>query len=239
MKAIILAGGKGERLRPITENMAKPMVQVQGKPVLEHLINLLKKHGITDLIICLCYLPDSVTSYFGDGTDFGVRIEYIFEDPNVPLGTAGSVLSLSRRENEDFIVVYADILRDLDISEMIKYHNENRSIATLNVYREYKQVPRSQIIFDENQKIVNFVEHPDIENKDGSFVYTNGSFYILSPEILKNIEPKMPLDFSLDIFPVLLEKKLPLLAFPSFGYFLDIGTKEKLAGAQMSYNQPK
>lgn len=237
MKAVVLAGGKGERLRPLTDNIAKPMVLVQGKPVLEHLISLLKKHGIFDITICLCYLPKTVTSYFGNGSSFGVSIKYVYENPTSPLGTAGSVYTLSKTLPDDFLVVYADILRDLDITKMINFHQSNHSLATINVYREYKKNPRSQIIFDESNNILQFTEHPDVENKDGSFVYTNGSFYIINPKVFNHITAKNPLDFSLDVFPVLLEKNIRIMAFPTNGYFLDIGTKEKLEMAQRTYNQ--
>lgn len=235
MKAIIIAGGKGERLRPLTNTVAKPMVHVAGKPVLEHIINHFKYHGITDLTICLCYLPDSITSYFQDGRQFGVNIKYFYENPDEPLGTAGAVYRLAPDMEGDFIVAYADILRDLNITDMVKFHEQNKPMATINVYEEYDEIPRSKISFNDQNKITEFLEHPQIKNSPGEFVYTNGSFYILNKNIFDHIASKPPLDFSLDIFPTLLSQSKELLAFPSSGYFIDIGTKEKLARVQKEY----
>src|SRR3989344_1376598 len=111
MKAIIIAGGRGERLRPLTDNIPKPLVEVNGKPILLHTLELLKSHGITEFIIALCYLPERVVSYFGDGSKFGVHITYTYEDQLKPLGNAGAITLSQKYIKETFIVTYADIVR--------------------------------------------------------------------------------------------------------------------------------
>jgi mannose-1-phosphate guanylyltransferase/phosphomannomutase len=129
--AIIVAGGQGTRLRPLTDTKPKPMVEVAGKPILEHTLNLFKKHGVTDFIFALCYLPQVIIDYFGDGSRFGVSIKYTFEDPNQPLGTAGAILASQGEISSTFIVTYADVLRDLDVKGMINQHLQSGSVATL------------------------------------------------------------------------------------------------------------
>src|SRR5437868_7160562 len=119
MKAIIVAGGRGKRLRPLTDNIPKPMIQIAGKPIIEHTINLFKKNGITDFIISLCYLPHKITEYFGDGKNFGVHIDYMYEKENFPLGTAGNIAAAKNVISGTFIVTYSDIIRDLNITDMI------------------------------------------------------------------------------------------------------------------------
>ena len=161
MKAIIVAGGKGERLRPLTNEIPKPMVEVNGKPILLHIINLFKKNGVKDFIIALCYLPEVIVSYFGDGSKFGVNITYTFEDSENPLGTAGAISLAEDIIDDTFIVTYADILRDLDIKKMINFHKENNALATLNIYSRKSKNAKSMIILDENKR-----EYPDPKHSE-------------------------------------------------------------------------
>ncbi len=235
LKAIIVAGGRGERLRPITDMIPKPMVEVRGKTILEHTIDLLKKNGINDLVIALCYLPGTVTNYFGDGEKFGVKIQYTFEDPLNPLGTAGAIRASKKFINDDVIVTYADILRELNIREMIRSHQSSGALATLNIYKEFEEIPRSMLKVGNNNELIEFVEHPEIKNTDGSFVWCNGSFYIFKKEIFDYIDDNGKVDFSKDIFPKVLNKHITINTFKSDGYFLDIGTMEKLLQARNTY----
>lgn len=237
MKAVIVAGGRGQRLQPLTNHIAKPMITIAGKPILEHLINLLKKHKITDLIVCVGYLSESITSYFGNGSQFGVKIKYLYEVPGKPLGTAGAVWAASGELKDDFIVAYADIIRDLNISRMIRSHRKNKPMATINIYKEYDNSPRSRVVFDRKKQIKYFIEHPKGKNENEKFVYSNGSFFILNPNVFTQINHKIPLDFGLDVFPSLLEKGNTLIAYPSSGYFIDIGTPKNLVKARAEYNQ--
>lgn len=228
MKAIIVAGGRGERLRPITNNVPKPMIKVKGKPVLLHVIELLKKYGIKEIILALCYLPDVITTYFGNGEKFGVNIKYIFEDPNSPKGTAGAILPARDLINDTFIVTYADILRDLDVSEMMTFHESVNSIATVNIYKRIGKNAKSMVKIDDNKKIVEFIERPTPNQLSNEFIWVNGSFYIFEPEIFEFIPEGEKNDFGSEIFPRVLKSKKNIYAFPTEEYFLDIGDMEKL-----------
>lgn len=235
MKAIILAGGRGERLRPLTDRTPKPMIIVAGKPILFHIIELFKKHHIFNFIFTLCYLPEVIIDYFGDGNKFGVSIKYTFDDSKKPLGTAGSV-SLSKKDiDETFIVTSGDILRKLDIEAMINFHLQNKALATLNVYKRYGADPKSMIVFDKKQIIKKFIERPDLQHLTIDFVWANGSFYIFEPEIFDYIPSNKPSDFGKDIFPELLTRKKNLFAYPTDDYFVDIGTLEKLKRARKAW----
>jgi len=238
MKAIIVAGGKGQRLRPLTNNLPKPMIEVSGKPILWHTINLLKRHGITDLIISLCYMPEKITNYFGNGKKFGVSIKYIYENENTPLGTAGNIAEARKFISSPFIVTYADIIRELNITDMIGFHSDKKALATLHIYKRFGQNPKSAIVFNKNKKIINFIErpstprhsreggNPDIQKID--FVWSNASFYIFEPGIFDFIPANTASDFGLDIFPKLLLNNKKMYAYLSSGFFIDIGDLQKL-----------
>jgi NDP-sugar pyrophosphorylase family protein len=230
MKAVIVAGGKGERLRPFTNNLPKPMLAVGGKPIIEHTLNLFKKNGITDFIISLCYLPDKITDYFGNGQKFGVSINYIFEDENQPLGTAGNIAEAKKYIKSTFIVTYADILRDLSISDMVKFHYQKKAFATLNAYKRFGENPKSSITFNNQNKITSFTERPQKITSD--YVWSNGAFYVFEPGIFDFIPQGTFTDFGKNIFPKLLQDKKNLFAYQSSGLFLDIGSEEKLSQAQ-------
>lgn len=227
MKAIIVAGGKGERLHPLTYNIPKPMVEVGGKPILLHIIELLKKHGIVEIILALCYLPDAIITFFGDGRKFGVEIKYTFEDIKFPLGTAGSISMAREMIKDTFIVTYADILRDLDIKEMVDFHKNNNSFATINLYKRASENAKSKVIIDKKNKIIEFMERPD-ENNPQEKIWVNGSFYVFEPQIFKFIPDNQKIDFGMDIFPKLIEAGKPVFGFPSNGFLIDIGNIEKL-----------
>lgn len=237
MKAIIVAGGIGERLKPLTNNIPKPMVEVDGQPILLHTINLFKENGIQDFIIALCFLPNVITDFFGDGKKFGVNIKYTFEDPKVPLGTAGAI-SLAKDLIEDtFIVAYADILRDLDIKKMINFHKKNKAFTTINIYRRKSRDAKSMVIISKDKRIVKFIERPNQDDLDKKYIWSNGSFYIFEPQIFEFIPGDKKVDFGKDVFPKLLESKKLLYGFPSKGYFMDIGNLEKLGSARKTFSR--
>lgn len=235
MKAIIIAGGKGERLRPLTNNVPKPMIEVAGKPISEHIINLFKRYGIKDFLFSLCYLPPVITSYFGNGSKFGIKIAYTFEDKNKPLGTAGAITFAKKYINNTFIVTYGDILRELNIQEMIKQHKNKKAFATINVYKRFGPSPKSMVIFNKEGRVVDFKERPTPQDINDDFVWANGSFYIFEPEIFDFIPKDKPSDFGKDIFPKLLSEDKKIYAYPSSGYFVDIGNLEKLKKARKTF----
>lgn len=236
MKAVIVAGGRGERLNPITNTIPKPMVEINGQPILLHIINHLKENGIKEFIISLCFLPEVITNFFGDGSKFGINIKYTYEDPKKPLGTAGAITLAKSFIDKTFIVTYADILRELDIKEMINLHKSNKAIATLNVYKRLSVEAKSQILI-KNNKIIKFIERPKLPITK-KFLWSNGSFYIFEPEIFKYIPDNQRLDFGFDIFPKLPETK-KIYAYKTQGYFLDIGNLEKLEFARLSFPKRK
>lgn len=233
MKAVIIAGGIGKRLRPLTDNMPKPMIVIGKKPILEHTIDLLKENGISDIILALCYLPHIIKDHFGNGSKFGVRISYTYEDPESPLGTAGAILPVKDLISDTFIVTYADILRDLDIKRMIGSHKRAKNLATINIYKHSGTKFKSSIKFNRKDSVLKELkEMPEKIERDGKLIWSNGSFYIFEKEIFSFIPENQASDFSKDIFPKLLEMKRKISVFPSSGHFIDIGTMENLEKAR-------
>lgn len=237
MKAIIIAGGRGERLKPITNKIPKPMVEISGRPVLLHIINLFKKNGISDFIISLCYLPNVITDFFGDGSKFGVNIIYTYENTQNPLGTAGAMSLAKNLIDNTFIVTYADIIRNLDINEIIDFHRRKRSFATINIYKKDSRGAKSAIIINKNKQVVKFIERPNQINKEQKYIWVNASFYVFEPEILRFIPSGKKVDFGFDIFPKLLKSNKNVYGFISDGYLVDIGNIEKLEYAKRTFSR--
>lgn len=233
MKAVIIAAGKGERLSPITDKIAKPMVEVAGKPTLEHIINLLKKYGIRDFIIDLCYLSETVTSYFRDGSDFGIKIKYIIEE--APSGTAGAILGAKKFIKDDFIVTAGDVLRKLNVNAFIKKHKQSGTIATIGLFKDYQEAPRSRVVVDEGGFVVNFMEHPRRRTRKHHFVWSNDSFYVFKPEIYRYIYKKRFCDFGKDVFPKMINKGIKINTFIGNKYIIDIGTFKGLEKARKTF----
>ena len=200
MKAIIMAGGSGTRLRPLTCTMPKPMARIMNKPVMEHITELLKKHGITDIGVTLRYLPESIKEYFGDGSAFGVNFTYFTE--NEPLGTAGSVMACSGFLNEDFLVISGDSFTDFNLSEAIAFHKEKEAEATLILHSVDVPIEYGVVVTEKDGKICRFLEKPDWSRVFSDTV--NTGIYILNPSVFDGVTQKSP-DFSKDIFPKLLK----------------------------------
>ena len=159
MKAVIMAGGSGTRLRPLTCNLPKPMVPVANKPMSEHIVNLLKKHNFKDIIFTLHYLPDAIKNYFGDGSEFGCNISYAIEEGK-PLGTAGCVKAVQDQLDSTFVVISGDSLTDMDLSKALAFHREKKSKATLILKRVENPLDYGVVIADSDHKIQRFVEKP-------------------------------------------------------------------------------
>jgi len=223
MKAVIMAGGKGSRLRPLTCNKPKPMVPVLNKPVMEYAVELLKKHGITEIAVTLQYLPDVIKDYFGDGSAFGVQLHY-FEE-TVPLGTAGSVKNAAEFLDEPFLVISGDGLTDYDLTAAIGYHRQKGGIVTLVLARESTPLEYGVVMCDEQGKIIRFLEKPSWGEVFSDTV--NTGIYIIQPEIFKYYEANRFFDFSKDLFPLLMEKGESLYGYVAGGYWSDIGNLEQ------------
>ncbi|MDH3258893.1 MAG: nucleotidyltransferase family protein, partial [Deltaproteobacteria bacterium] len=210
MKAVVMAGGFGTRLRPLTEDIPKPMVPVVNLPMMEHVINVLKKSGVTELIVLLFFQPDKITNYFRDGSDFGVNIQYI--TPGADYGTAGAVKQGSHLlgDDEDFIVISADIITDIDLSEALTFHQEKGSLATIVLTRVENPLEYGIVIIDKSGKIKKFLEKPSWGEVFSDTV--NTGIYILRKDVLAYI-PEEDFDFSKQLFPNMLASELPLFGF--------------------------
>ena len=220
IKAIIMAGGEGTRLRPLTCNRPKPMIPVINKPVLEHSINLLKKHGIRDIILSLYYLPENVHNYFGDGSEWGVNLTYSVEE--TPMGTAGGVKQAIGRNDETFIVLSGDGLIDFDVTEIIKYHREKKSPFTIILTRVNKPTDYGIVILDKTGQVQKFLEKPSWGEVFSDSA--NTGMYVIEPEIISGLVPEnTKFDFSLDLFPLMQEKKIPIYGYITEGYWCDVG----------------
>lgn len=219
MKAIIMAGGQGSRLRPLTCNCPKPMLPVANKPMMAHIVDLLKKHQISDIGVTLQYLPDTISDYFGNGTEFGVSMRYFIEE--VPLGTAGSVKNAQDFLDETFIVISGDALTDFDLTEAINFHKQNRAVATLVLTRVASPLEYGVVITDPVHRVQQFLEKPSWGEVFSDTV--NTGIYILEPEVLDYFEMGQKFDFSKDLFPILLREQQPMFGVTLDGYWCDIG----------------
>jgi mannose-1-phosphate guanylyltransferase/phosphomannomutase len=228
MKAVIMAGGKGTRLRPLTCHLPKPMVPLLEKPCMEYIIELLKRHGITEIAVTLQYLPQAIQNYFGDGSDFGVNLHY-FEEA-VPLGTAGSVKNAESFLDETFLVISGDALTDFDLSKAVAFHKEKQAIGTLVLTKVDVPLEYGVVMTQEDGRIIRFLEKPSWSEVFSDTV--NTGIYVLEPEILKFFNKNQNFDFSKDLFPLVLANQLPLYGYIAEGYWSDIGNIEQYKQAQ-------
>lgn len=212
-KVIIMAGGLGTRLRPLTDDLPKPLLKVGRKPILETIIENFSNYGFKDIIISVNYKADMIKNYFKDGSEFGVNIEYIQEDKR--LGTAGALSLLKREIKESFFVMNGDLLTNINFEHLLDFHISGNSIATMCV-REYEhQIPYG-VIQIKNNKI------QSIEEKPINKFFVNAGIYLLSPKILELIPQDEFYDMP-TLFQELINKQLNVLSFPIHEYWLDIG----------------
>jgi mannose-1-phosphate guanylyltransferase/phosphomannomutase len=229
MKAVVMAGGEGSRLRPVTANRPKPMVPICNQPIMEHILTLLKRHGIDEVVSTLYYLADEIQSYFGDGSDFGVTMHYSVE--NVPLGTAGSVKKAEALlQDGTFVIVSGDALTDCDLTKALAFHRAKGSLATLILYRVPSPLEFGVVITDDDGRIVRFLEKPSWSEVFSDTV--NTGMYILEPEIFRFMEENRSYDWSGDIFPKLLEERLPMYGYVMEEYWTDVGSLSQYREAQ-------
>ncbi|GAB6157954.1 mannose-1-phosphate guanyltransferase [Desulfotomaculum varum] len=227
MKAIIMAGGEGTRLRPLTCGRPKPMMPVVNRPMMEHIVALLKKHGIYEIGVTLQYLPEAIRGYFGHGGDFGVHMRYYVEE--VPLGTAGSVKNAQEFLDETFVVISGDALTDLDLTQALEFHRQKGAIATLVLTPVAIPLEYGVVITDRDGRITQFLEKPGWGEVFSDTV--NTGIYILEPEVLEFFAAGQKFDFSKDLFPLLLKNKQPLFGVSLTGYWCDIGNLQQYVQA--------
>ncbi|MDY3203750.1 MAG: nucleotidyltransferase family protein [Arcobacter sp.] len=226
-RVILMAGGLGTRLRPLTEDTPKPMLKVGNRPILETIIKNFAAHGFVNITISLNYKGDMIKEYFKDGSDFGVNIDYVEE--NTRLGTAGALSLLKEHPNEPFFVMNADLLTDVNFSNLLDFHCFGNANATMCV-REYEyQVPYG-VIEIENSSIVSIVEKPIKK------FFVNAGIYVLSPNIFEFI-PKNEFFDMPTLFNILIEKQKKVLSFPIHEYWLDIGRIEEYKKANEEYDE--
>ncbi|MEB3285463.1 MAG: mannose-1-phosphate guanyltransferase [Candidatus Sericytochromatia bacterium] len=220
MKAVLMAGGSGTRLRPLTCDIPKPMVPMLTKPMAEHIINLLKRHGVTDIVITLYYLPHVIQNYFGDGHDFGVKISYAVEE-KMPLGTAGCVKAIEDLLDDTFLVISGDSLTDIDLAQAVAFHKAKQSLATIVLKRVNNPLEFGVVITDEEGRIQRFLEKPSMSEVFSDTI--NTGTYILEPQVLALLPPDQEVDFSKDLFPLLLQRQDPMYGYVADGYWEDVG----------------
>jgi mannose-1-phosphate guanylyltransferase / phosphomannomutase len=229
MRAVLMAGGSGTRLRPLTCDLPKPMVPILNRPIAEHLIKLLQRHRITEIIATLHYLPDVFQDYFQNGSDFGVEITYAVEEDQ-PLGTAGCVKHVSALLTSTFMVISGDGITDFDLSAALRFHQQKKSKATLILAHVPQPLEFGVVITDDQQRITRFLEKPSSSEIFSDTV--NTGIYILEPEILDYLPVNQEQDFSADLFPLLLQRDVPMYGFIGEGYWCDVGNLEVYRQAQ-------
>lgn len=223
---VLMAGGEGVRLRPITENIPKPMVEVGGKPILETVIEQLSTQGFKNILISVNYKSDLIESYFEDGSNWGVKIEYIRE--NKKLGTAGCLSLIKENPNKPFIVMNGDILSKVDLNSMLEYHTINGATATMGV-RDYTiEVPFGVVNISDG-RIASLTEKPIMN------YFINAGVYILEPSVFNYLEPNTRSDMT-DLFDVLIAAEENTLSFPLHEYWLDVGQHPDLKRARSDYS---
>lgn len=235
MQALILAGGKGTRLRPLTVYTPKPVVPVMNRPFLLYQIEILAKAGIKDIVLSLSYQPDKIEDLLGDGSDHGVHLTYVTESS--PMGTGGAYRYAAGSLNETTVVLNGDILTDVDISAIIDFHRTNSSAATLTLAPVADPSAYGLVETDEAGRIRKFLEKPKPEEAGRQGINTiNAGIYVLEPSILDLIPEDEPRSFEYDVFPAILEKELPFFGFVmGDGYWRDLGNPKSYLEAHHDF----
>lgn len=232
MKAIILAAGLGTRLIPLTKDVPKPLLPLNGKPLIQHNIEWLRSNGIKEIAINLHHLPEKIKTFLGDGSKFGVRITYSYEK-NI-MGTAGGVKKLENfAKNSPFMVYYGDNITNLNIKKLVNFHKSKGGMATICLHPiKEKELKDSSIVeLGKDNRILSFAEKPNektikkISGKKNN--YSNAGIYLLEPEIFDFIEKNKFTDFAKDIFPMLIKKGKMIYGYPLDCFWAEIGNAEK------------
>ncbi|MEW6412053.1 MAG: sugar phosphate nucleotidyltransferase [Candidatus Zixiibacteriota bacterium] len=223
MKAIIMAGGFGTRLRPLTINIPKPMVPIANIPIMEHVVSLLKQHGITEITSLLYFQPKTIQDYFKDGSAFGVNMDYV--QPDDDYGTAGAVRYALQSADEPVLIISGDLITDFSLSEAISWHRQKKSEATILLTRMENPLAYGIVITDNDGRIVRFLEKPSWGEAFSDTI--NTGIYILEPPAIKLIPPKTNFDFSQNLYPLMLSKRMGLYGKIMDGYWRDIGNVDE------------
>ncbi|MEZ4708500.1 MAG: sugar phosphate nucleotidyltransferase [Caldilineaceae bacterium] len=223
MHAVVMAGGEGSRLRPLTVGRPKPMAPIVNKPVIGHTFDLLKSHEITDAVVTLRYLASVIQDFFQDGSSVGMNLAYAVEE--TPLGTAGSVKFGARHLKDTFLVISGDALTDFDLRKIVEFHKKKGAMATITLARVPDPLEYGVIITDDQGHVVQFLEKPGWAEVISDTV--NTGIYVLEPEVLDLIPDKTNYDFSKQLFPLMLQQQMPIYGCIADGYWCDVGTIEE------------
>ncbi|HET7700030.1 MAG TPA: sugar phosphate nucleotidyltransferase [Candidatus Limnocylindria bacterium] len=227
MQAVVMAGGEGSRLRPLTINRPKPMVSIVNKPCLGHIFDLLQRHGITDAFVTLQYLASQIQDSFGDGGAVGMNLRYSVEES--PLGTGGSVRQIGDALDDTFIVISGDALTDIDLSAVVAFHREKKAAVTLTLYRVPNPLEYGVVITNDEGRITKFLEKPSWGEVFSDTI--NTGIYVIEPRVLERYKVGEAFDFSKDLFPQLLADGEPLYGYVASGYWTDVGSIPEYARA--------
>jgi mannose-1-phosphate guanylyltransferase/phosphomannomutase len=222
VKAVIMAGGEGTRLRPLTSNQPKPMMPLGNQPMMEHVVRLLKAHGFDDVVVTVAFMPNAIRTYFGDGSEFGVRMVYATEE--TPLGTAGSIRNAMDELDDTFLVISGDVLTDIDLSALVTFHHDKQAMATIGLKAMENPLEFGIVITRDDGSVDRFLEKPTWGQVFSDTI--NTGVYVLAPAIFDYIPEGQACDFSSDVFPRLLADGRPLYGHVATGYWEDVGTLE-------------
>jgi dTDP-glucose pyrophosphorylase len=222
---VIMAGGRGTRLRPHTESCPKPMLEVGGKPMLQHIIERAKLDGFRNFIISLHYLGEMIEQHFGDGREFGVNIDYVRED--TPLGTAGCLSIIERRPELPFIVTNGDVLTDIHYSDLIEFHERHHAVATMAV-RQHEIQNQFGVVRINGVEIAGFEEKPVYRS------HINAGIYVLNPEVLTHLEARKHCDMP-TLFERIKQHHGRTIVYPMHEPWLDVGRPDDLAQAKRNF----
>ncbi|WP_242892740.1 mannose-1-phosphate guanyltransferase [Actinomadura litoris] len=229
MKAVVMAGGEGTRLRPMTANQPKPLLPLVNRPIMEHVLRLLKRHGFTETVVTVQFLAALIRNYFGDGDELGMALSYATEE--IPLGTAGSVRNAGDALRDDpFLVISGDALTDIDLTDMVRFHRRSGALVTIGLKRVPNPLEFGIIIVDDEGRVRRFLEKPTWGQVFSDTV--NTGIYVMEPEVLDHVAPGEVVDWSADVFPRLLADGAPLFGYVADCYWEDVGTHESYLRAQ-------
>ncbi|WP_297552674.1 NDP-sugar synthase [Thermococcus sp.] len=220
MKAVILAGGKGTRLLPLTVYRPKPMIPFFNRPLMEYTLLSLIEAGVDEVYVLVGYLKERIIDYFGDGSEWGIEIHYSNKE-NVKLGTAGATKKVVKHMDDTFLVVSSDVLTNLDLRALYEYHKKKKALATIALSEVDDPTQYGIAIIDENGRIQQFKEKPRPEEVFSNLV--NAGIYVFEPEAFDHVPKNKNFDFSKDLFPRMLKNDLPLYGFPFKEYWNDVG----------------
>jgi mannose-1-phosphate guanylyltransferase / phosphomannomutase len=228
MRAVVMAGGEGSRLRPLTSTQPKPMLPILGQPMMTHILRLAAAHGVTEVVATVHFLGSIVRNYFGDGSELGVTLEYSTEEE--PLGTAGSVKNAQRLLGDTALVLSGDSLTDVDLSEVMRFHQQKGAAVTVTLKRVEDPLEFGIVIVDEDGRVQRFLEKPGWGDVFSDTI--NTGIYVVEREVLDLVPVGQEYDFSRDLFPLLLQRGLPIFGCVTDRFWTDVGTLEAFMAAQ-------